>query len=128
MSEPGEDQASPANLARSIPFHYIKSNNYRVIHVDGAIGSITPRGLVHAALYSERMPIPTLVVHPLGADGNLSTTVERQEGRPGVVREVEVSLLLDRNAAESLRIWLGDQIRELDRLIATGNEKGGERK
>jgi hypothetical protein len=40
-----------------------------------------------------------------------------QEVRPGVVREVEVSLMLDRNAAEALRTWLGDQITELDRAF-----------
>jgi hypothetical protein len=121
MSGAGEDQASPADRASTIPFNYIKSNDFRVIHVDGAIGSITPRGLLHAALYSERMPIPTVMIHKVGPDGRLSSPVE-QESRPGVVREVEVSLLLDRNAADSLRIWLTDQIAELDRL-AGGTEK-----
>jgi hypothetical protein len=64
------------------------------------------------------MPIPRLMVHPIGADGNLSPPVE-QDIRPGVVREVEVGLMLDRNAADALRIWLGQQIAELDRAMST---------
>lgn len=117
----GSEQRRAA--ATPVAFNYIKSNSFRVIHVDGAIGSITPRGLIHAALYSERMPIPRLMVHPMGSDGNLLPPVE-QEIRPGVVREVEVSLLLDRNSAESLREWLGQQLAELDRaLAATANAR-----
>ena len=106
-----------------VPFSYIKSNDFRVIHVDGAIGSLTPRGLIYAALYSERMPIPRLMTHPIGPDGNLMPASE-QEVRPGVVREVEVSLMLDRNAAEALRTWLGDQIAELDRAFERAAKDG----
>lgn len=109
----GGEQARPPDL---VPFNYIKSNDFRVIHVDGAIGSVTPRGLIHAALFSERMPIPKLMTHPVGPDGNLMPATE-QDVRPGVVREVEVSLMLDRGAAELLRIWLGEQIAELDRAV-----------
>ena len=88
MSGAGEEQGRPPG---PVPFNYIKSNGFRVIHVDGAIGSITPRGLIHAALYSERMPIPQVVVHPVGPDGSLLPPVQ-QEGRAGVVREVEVEI------------------------------------
>jgi hypothetical protein len=121
MSGSEQPRAAPTT---PVAFNYIKSNSFRVIHVDGAIGSITPRGLIHASLYSERMPIPRLMVHPVGADGNLLPPVQ-QEIRPGVVREVEVSLILDRNSAESLRDWLGQQIAELDRaLAATATGRG----
>jgi len=117
MSEAGEGRPPSDRSHGPVSFNYIKSTNFRVIHVDGAIGSLTPRGLIHAALYSERMPIPQLMVHSIGADGNLLPP-SAQEIRPGVVREVEVSLLLDRNAADSLRAWLADQIAELDRALA----------
>jgi hypothetical protein len=120
----GADESREASGAPRDPVAFnIKSCDFRVIHVDGAIGSITPRGLIHAALYSERMPIPRLMVHPIGADGNLSPPVE-QDTRPGVVREVEVGLMLDRNAADALRLWLEQQVAELDRALSTAKAKG----
>ena len=117
MSGAGEGQEASEATRGPVSFSYIKSNDFRVIHVDGAIGSVTPRGLIHAALYSERMPIPRLLVHPIGPDGNLMPPVE-QDIRPGVVREVEVSLMLDRNAADALLLWLSQQIAELDRSMS----------
>jgi hypothetical protein len=84
MSGSGEDEESTSERASGpVPFNYIKSSGFRVIHVDGAIGSVTPRGLIHAALFSERMPTPRVTVHPIAPDGNLMPPVE-QEIRAGV--------------------------------------------
>jgi hypothetical protein len=41
-----------------VVFEYIKSQLFRVIHSDGAIGGITPTGNVHVAFYSDRAAIP----------------------------------------------------------------------
>ena len=41
-----------------IRFHYLKSPHFMTVHVDGAIGGPTPRGLLHAAVYAERVAIP----------------------------------------------------------------------
>ena len=41
-----------------VAFDFIKSEYFRVIHADGALGGPTPQGLVHMAFYSERPPIP----------------------------------------------------------------------
>lgn len=101
-----------------VQFHYIKAKGFRVVHVDGAVGSLTPRGLIHAALFSERLPIPKMSSHQIGKDGSIGSPIA-QETRSGVVREVEISLLMDRNTAESLRIWLADQITILDKALAT---------
>ena len=53
-----EKQVLAEVLPEQLEFHYIKSNQFRVIHVDGGIGSITPKGFIHFALYSERLAIP----------------------------------------------------------------------
>src|SRR4051812_28828519 len=49
----------------SIKFNYIKSSQFRVVHADGAYGGITPRGYIHASLYSERRPLPQLTEVPI---------------------------------------------------------------
>jgi hypothetical protein len=118
MSDTAHSTDSPPFPTEPVQFHYIKSSNFRVVHVDGATGSITPRGLIHAALYSERLPIPRMAAHKIGPDGRIGPPLE-QDIRSGIVREVEVSLLLDRHMAESLRNWLTDQITILDKAIAS---------
>jgi hypothetical protein len=118
MSDTADSTAVSPFPTEPLQFHYIKSANFRVVHVDGATGSITPRGLIHAALFSERMPIPRMAAHKIGADGRIGPPLE-QEVRSGIVREVEVSLLMDRNVALSMRDWLTDQIAALDKAIAS---------
>ncbi len=99
--------APPEVTLDSITFHYIKGTQFRVIHVDGAIGSLTPRGLIHAALYSERAAIPQMEV----------------VSRPGLVRELEASLMLDLNAAVSFRDWLSTRIDELKAALTAASEQ-----
>jgi len=99
-----------------IQFHYIKNPSFHTVHVDGAIGSLTPRGYIHAALYTERAPIPRVMTHALSSDGKLGPLVH-SEARPGIVREIEVSLLLDKAAAQSLRDWLNEQLIQYDKML-----------
>lgn len=98
-----------------IRFHYIKSNLFRVIHVDGALGGITSRGLVHCAVYSERQAIPQTTEHEVTAEGRLGAQ-SSQEGKEGIVREMDVDLIMTKQTAIELRDWLNDRIGELDRL------------
>jgi hypothetical protein len=95
-----------------IEFDFIKSNYFRVIKADGAFGGLTPSGSIHMALYSERQAIPTKVIHKLEG-GKLGPEIrERREGRQGIVREVEVDVILDPQQAVLLRDWLTDKINQ----------------
>lgn len=109
--------APPEVTLDSITFHYIKGTQFRVIHVDGAIGSLTPRGLIHAALYSERAAIPQMMVHPL--EGGQLGPAKEIVSKPGIVRELEASLMLDLAAAVSLKDWLNARIDELKAVQAS---------
>lgn len=104
----------------SVAFSFIKSRHFRVIHVDGAIGSITPRGLIHVAVYSERPAIPQLIVQRIenGALGAAETV----ESRGGIVREVDADLMLTPDAARGLRDWLDERLLEWDQLTAGGKD------
>lgn len=120
------DQAKnpPDTNGTEITFSFIKSNSYRVIYVDGAVGSPAPGGLIHAALYNERGAIPRTMVQSI-TGGRLGppTTVD---ARPGIVREVEVSIMLSREAAIGLRDWLSKQITALENIVATGGKSSDE--
>lgn len=96
-----------------INFDYIKANSFRVIHVDGAIGGLTPSRLVHAALYSERSAIPQRIVHEVAPDGTLGARIDAQTlARTGIVREVEIDVIMSPEVAHNLGLWLLERSRE----------------
>lgn len=108
-----------------VKFHYIKSAQFRTIHADGAIGSVTPAGLIHMAIYNERAPIPRETTHLVTADGRLSDVIhDKTVSRSGIVREMDVDVIMSVPAAKEMAKWLGDQINKLEQLQshAKGNK------
>ena len=98
-----------SNPVTEIEFHYLKSPSFRMIHVDGAYGGVTPRGLIVAHLFSERPPIPQQLIHSVTPDGKLGSET-RKVGKEGVIREVEAGIILDVREATSLVKWLQQKI------------------
>lgn len=111
-----EESASRA-AARRVRFFYIKSNAFRVAHVDGVIGGVTPKGLIHVSVFSERAAIPLSADHEITPEGRLLEPIS-QEGKQGVVREIDIDLMMTRTTAAELRDWLTTRLNDLDRLLA----------
>jgi hypothetical protein len=111
----------------SVKFFYLKSQYFRVVHADGAIGSVTTRGLIHLAFYSERPAIPNIQSHDVSPEGKLSEP-RTSEGKEGIVRELDVDVMMSKAAAIELREWLNTRISELDNLekMLSGKTGGGE--
>lgn len=111
MSEPNELDEQPDSVESDsagefdLECHYIKSNGFRVIHVDGMIGGPSPAmdGIV-MALFSERDPIPLRTVHRVSPDGTY--TESEREGRDGITREVDVNAIMSVETAEMVGRWL----------------------
>lgn len=111
------DNEAPTN---AIPVHYLKSNQFRVIHADGAYGGITGQGWIHMAIYSERNPLPRQTEHPIIAGSTLGP--ERVvEQREGFIREIENSVLMNIEVAKALHRWLGQKIEEHSKLDENRN-------
>ncbi len=100
-------------LPESIECHYLKSNFFRVVHGDGTYGGITPQGKIHMAFFSERNAIPQKVVYQI-ENGSLGSEIDR-EGKVGLVREVEVDVVLDSTKAKALHVWLGKWLEKAER-------------
>ena len=104
----------------SVEVNYQKSNFFRVIHVDGAFGGPSPRGLVNIAFYSERMPIPKKTEFELNAG---TPGVEKAvDVKGGIFREVEANMVMDIAVACSLYVWLGQKIIETGKQIGMSDE------
>jgi len=98
-------------VGEKIKFHYEKSNLFRVIHVDGAVGGLTPTLDVFVSIYSQRAPIPKVMVQKVSPNGQLGDeVVEERVQKEGVFREVEVGLMMNLNVARALFQWLGEKI------------------
>jgi hypothetical protein len=100
---------------RRLTFHYIKSSAFRTVYVDGVIGSITPAGNVHCAVYNERPAIPRTTHHILDENGRISDEGSVVDGRDGFVREMEADLVMSVETARALAAWLNELL-ESDRI------------
>jgi len=97
-------------------FHYVKISSYRVHHVDGIFGGLTPRRNIHAEIFVERKPTPTRIRFAVEESGELGDEIER-EGKNGFVREIECGLVMDIHTAKSFRDWLDSKIQELEKIF-----------
>jgi hypothetical protein len=89
----------------AVKFHLVKGNFFRVIHADGAIGGITPAREIFLSLFSERGAIPQLIEQSINADGSLGEEIKRS-GKDGIVREIEVGVMLNAQTAQRIAEWL----------------------
>ena len=97
----------------SINIYYEKGKLFRVVHVDGALGGLTPTRNIFVSLYSQRNPLPTLIVQRFSPDGTLGEEISR-EGKTGVFREMEIGLVLNAPVARELAKFLVEQAKLLD--------------
>lgn len=93
-----------------IAFDFVKGALHRVIHVDGCFGGLSPGGSqIVMSLYAERSPIPRRVVHRLEMSSEkqakMGDEVSR-DTRDAVIREVDVTLAMNRATARTLGKWL----------------------
>ena len=101
----------------TVPFYYIKSNYFRVLHTDGIVGHVTPSGLIFLGLYSERAAIPQIMIHDLTEGGQVGPErVEQRVGKNGIVREIEVGATMSVETATSIIKWLQERIDVIRKL------------
>lgn len=89
----------------TVKFHYIKSNLFRVIHSEGAIGGLTPSRQIFISLFNERSALPQVTEFAVSPEGRLGNEVSR-EGKDGIVREMEIGVLMSATAAKTLADFL----------------------
>jgi hypothetical protein len=113
----GESAPGATDEAEKISFDYLKSQFFRVIHADGAIGGLTPAGGIHVSIYSERPAIPQRQTFVLGKDGSLGQSAQETIVRPGIVRELDVDVVMSIDVARSLASWLDQQIKSYEEKV-----------
>ena len=99
-----------------IEFVFERSADFRVIHVDGAFGGISPGPLlIRMAVYNESLSIPDRITHSF-ADGALGDEIlEKRDGETRIIRRLEADLVMSLETAIGFRVWLDTKINELQR-------------
>ena len=96
-----------------INFDCIKSNQFRVIRVDGAHGGIVPGANgIQMAFFSERRAIPKRETYKL-KNGRLDKLLATEK-RNAIIREVEA--LIDLRTAKVIVEWLEEKIEQAENL------------
>lgn len=114
-----DKQPNPLLHHGELEFDFEKSNYFRVIHVDGVFGGVSPATqLLHAAIFNERQPIPKKVFHNVIDGVPQPEIAEKRQVRPGLFREVEADLVMSMEMAVVLRNWLDEKITEMQNTRA----------
>ena len=102
-----------------VKFHYIKGNFFRVVHMDGVFGGLSPSGDIFASVFSQRPPIPTLTVQSVKETGELGDELMSERAvRDGLVREIEIGLVMRPEVAEQLIKWLQERVDQYKAVTA----------
>lgn len=110
-------------LPTSINFDYIKGNNFRVVHADGAFLGLTGEGGMTITFYSERQPIPRRVVHKVEADGKIGPEIpEQRVVRDAIVREAETCISMTLETSKKLLEAITRIISNYERITAEASK------
>lgn len=93
----------------TVTIHNKISNSFRELHVDGAYGGITPKGLCNINFYAERLAIPKASDFNV-EDDKLVKISDSADSKNGIIREFETGVYMTLETAKELHKWLGDQI------------------
>lgn len=105
---------TPVAAPKEFPVRFSKSHFHRVIHADGVYGGSTPTaGNIILHVYSHMLPIPDQVIN----DTKDNEIVEKRIVKPGVEREIEVSIVMNLALAKSTRDWLDGRIKYTEGLM-----------
>jgi len=110
-------------LPETLNFDYIKSNQFRVIHADGAFFALTAQGGVTVSFFAERQPIPRRIVIRVNPDGTLGQEItEQRVVRDAIVRDTEVAVAMSLETAKRINDTLGEILEKAKQI----NQKLGE--
>ena len=111
MSGRETPQSEPIDSKDLIEIRLEKSPQFRIIHCDGAFGGPTPNRLLGISLYAEFVNPPDRIVLDPDRHGNL--TERPVYTKREIIRQVEATVLLSANDAETLGSWI---LRQVDRM------------
>ena len=99
-----QQKALPTEIPSELPIHFIKGNHFRVVHASGVWFGADPQGNVHLTFYNERTAIPQKIIIKIDQATGLFTGEDesKRESKEGIVREMEVDIILSPIVAQGI--------------------------
>ena len=107
----GEDQKS-----KSLNIRYRNNPAYRSVHATGAYGGTLPNGEICLGIFSERTHFPESAI--VEVDEQTKQGKETVQVEKGIVREMEVGIIMNLDVAKAIRVWLDDKIAFVEQAMA----------
>lgn len=107
---------------QTIDIYYKKARNHRTIQADGAWAGITPQLEVQVAFFKDLRPMPDFVTHLITPGEGLGAEVSRVEQK-GMVREVEVTMVMSADTLESVIKLMQQSLEHLKNIKAATPEE-----
>ncbi|MCE0482893.1 MAG: hypothetical protein LV479_01490 [Methylacidiphilales bacterium] len=107
------DETKPSQpiIPSEIDVHFIKGTQFRVAQANGAWFGSDPQGNFHLTFYSERIPLPTKITVKLNEKGQfVAEDFAKRESKLGIVREMEIDIVMSVAAAQGLYQLLGQNL------------------
>ena len=123
-SPPGhaEGQSPSAGLSK-MAIHFVKSSQFRVVHASGVWYGGDAQQNLHLTFFNERNPIPKKLVLLLNDQGMIvGDDPSEREAKEGIVREMEVDVILSFQAAVELHKTLGDNLKAIQQTLKSSDE------
>ena len=91
-------------------FPYEKAPGHQVVYANGVHGGPTPRGDIIMDFFLERVDTPTNVRHKIEPGARLGEEIDRTYSTKPIVREVQVTVIMSPEQAESVSKWLQQRV------------------
>jgi hypothetical protein len=109
---------------RTITIHNKISSDFKEIHVDGAYGGLTPRGLINLNFYAERAPIPKSSEFEITATNTVGELLSNSsDSKTGILREYGFGIYMDIAVAKSIIELLNTKISEYENVLKSVKTK-----
>lgn len=115
--------ADEPKLPETVNLDYLKSNQFRVIHADGAFFALTGQGGVTISFFAERQPIPRRITLKVNKDGTLGDELTDQRVvRDAIIRDTEVAVTMTAETGWLILDKLSEILKKADELRAKHKE------
>jgi len=98
---------------QKIDTHFIKNNDFRTILTTSVYGGITINGLINANFCVDRTVIPLKTVSTIEG---VTLAEKQRESKEGIIKEVQIGVLMDITMAKQTIDWLQKQIKQVEEL------------
>ena len=113
------DQNEEKNPQIEFVFEY--APDHRLVPANGAWGGMTPRGDVRIDFFVESQAIPERIVNEIDVKANAIGKEIKLFPEKHFIRQIQVSVLMNPSALESLGLWVQERLEQLKALAKDNN-------